>query len=64
MANFVSGIISLTLGVIMLASVFIPQVKTTNTSTWTASEVTLWGVVSLAGIIGIVYGAFAIFGLV
>ena len=64
MANFVSGIISLTLGVIMLASVFIPQVKTTNTSTWSASEVTLWGVVSLAGIIGIVYGAFAIFGLV
>ena len=64
MPNFVSGIISLTLGVIMLASVFIPQVKTTNTSTWSASEVTLWGVVSLAGIIGIVYGAFAIFGLV
>ena len=44
MPNFVSGIISLTLGVIMLASVFIPQVKTTNTSTWSASEVTLWGV--------------------
>lgn len=64
MANFVSGIISLTLGVIMLSSVFIPQVKGTNTSTWDASEVTLWSVVSLAGIIGIVYGAFAIFGLV
>jgi len=64
MANFVAGIISLTLGVIMVSSVFIPQVKNTNTSDFTASESTLWDVVSLAGIIGIVYGAFAIFGLV
>ena len=63
MANFVAGVISLTLGVIMVASVLIPQVKGTNTSTWEAGEVALWGVVSLGAIIGIVYGAFAIFGL-
>ena len=64
MANFVAGIISLTLGVIMVSAVFIPQVKNTNTANFSASELALWGVVSLAGIIGIVYGAFAIFGLV
>jgi len=64
MANFVAGIISLTLGVIMVSAVFIPQVKNTNTSDFTTSESALWDVVSLAGIIGIVYGAFAIFGLV
>lgn len=64
MANFVAGIISLTLGVIMVSAVFIPQVKNTNTSTFSTSELALWGVVSLAGIIGIVYGAFSIFGLV
>lgn len=64
MANFVSGVISLTLGVIMVSSVFIPQVKGTNTSGFTTAETTLWDVVSLAGIIGILYGAFAIFGLV
>jgi len=59
----VSGIISITLGVIMLANVFIPVVKGTNTTTWTAGEVALWGVLTLGGIIGIVYGTFAIFGL-
>jgi hypothetical protein len=64
MANpLVTGIISITLGVIMLANVFIPTVKGVNTSTWTAAEVALWGVVGLGGIIGIVYGVFVIFGL-
>jgi hypothetical protein len=64
MANaMVSGIISITLGVIMLANVFVPVVKGVNTATWTAGEVALWGVLTLAGIIGIVYGTFAIFGL-
>jgi hypothetical protein len=64
MANpMVSGIISITLGVIMLANVFVPVVKGVCTTTWTAGEVALWGVLTLAGIIGIVYGTFAIFGL-
>jgi len=64
MANpMVSGIIAITLGVIMLANVFIPVVKGVNTSTWTAGEVALWGVLVLGGIIGIVYGTFAVFGL-
>lgn len=64
MANpLVTGIISITLGVIMLANVFIPVVKGVNTSTWTAGEVALWGVLVLGGIIGLVYGTFAIFGL-
>lgn len=64
MANFVAGIISLTLGVIMVSAVYLPQVKGTNTDTFSASELALWNVVGLAGIIGIVYGAFAVFGLV
>lgn len=64
MANpLVTGIISITLGVIMLANVFIPVVKGVNTSAWTAGEVALWGVLVLGGIIGLVYGTFAIFGL-
>lgn len=64
MANFVGGVISLTLGVIMVSTVLIPQVKGVNTSTWTTAETTLWAVVSVGAIIGIVYGSFAIFGLV
>lgn len=64
MANpMVSGIISITLGVIMLANVFIPVVKNTNTTGYTAGELALWAVLTLGGIIGLVYGTFAVFGL-
>lgn len=59
----VRGIIAITIGVIMLANVFMPQVKGTNTDTWNTSEVALWSVSGLAGVIGIVYGIFAVFGL-
>jgi hypothetical protein len=64
MANpFVSGIIAVTLGVIMLAYVFMPVVKGTNTSGWSTTEIALWGMLGIAGVIGVVYGTFAVFGL-
>lgn len=63
-ANFISGIISLSLGIIVFANVFMPTVKGVNTSTYSTSEIALWGVVGLAGVIGIVYGVLAVFGLV
>jgi len=48
MANpLVQGIISITLGVIMLANVFIPVVKGTNTSNFSSGELALWGVMVL-----------------
>jgi hypothetical protein len=64
MANpFITGIISITLGVIMLANVFMPVVKGTNTAGYTTAEVALWSVLGLGGVIGLVYGVFAVFGL-
>jgi hypothetical protein len=64
MANpFITGIISITLGVIMLANVFMPVVKGTNTSTFSSAELALWGVLGLGGVIGLVYGVFSVFGL-
>jgi len=63
MANFVGGVISLTLAVIMVSAVLIPQVKNTNTSTWSTSEVALFGVITLVSIAGIVYGAGNMFGI-
>lgn len=64
MANpLVTGMISITLGVIMLANVFLPVVKGVNQDGWTAGETALFAVVGLAGIIGIVYGTFVVFGL-
>ena len=62
--SFVKGIIGVTLGVIMLSAVFIPQVKGANTTDFTGAELALWGILGLAGIIGLAYGIFAVFGLV
>ena len=63
MASFIGGIIQITLGAIILASVFIANIKSTNTTGWTASEITLWSVLSLVGIIGLVVGVLQVFGI-
>lgn len=63
MASFFGGILNLTLGVVILSGVYITTVKATNTSTWTSSEVALWGLLTLAGIAGLVYGVMSVFGL-
>ena len=63
MANFVTGLISLTIGVVVLSTVFISTVKSTNTSTWTTGEVALWGLLSLCGIAGVLYGVLNVFGM-
>jgi len=63
MANFIIGIISLTIGVVVLANVFITTVKGVNTSAWSTAEVALWGLLTIAAIAGIVYGVLNVFGL-
>lgn len=63
MANFIMGIISLTIGVVILANVFISTVKSTNTTGWTTAEVALWGLLTLVGVAGLVYGVLNVFGL-
>ena len=63
MASFFGGILNLTLGVVILSGVFITTVKATNTSSWSTSEVSLWGLLTLAGIAGLVYGVMQVFGL-
>ena len=63
MANFIVGLISLTLGVVVLSGVFITTVKGTNTTGWTAGETALWGLLSIGAIAGLVYGVMNVFGL-
>ena len=63
MANFIGGIISITLGVIVLANVFMTTVHNTSTTGWSASEIALWGVLGLVGVIGILYGTLNVFGV-
>lgn len=67
MANFIGGIISLALGIIVLTNVYLNIVHTTNTSTalgWTSAEIALWGVMGLLGIIGLMFGVLNVFGIV
>jgi hypothetical protein len=63
MANFISGILSLTIGAVVLASVFITTIKDTNTTAWSTAEIALWGLVTLVAIAGMVYGVMNVFGL-
>ena len=64
MANIVGAIVGLTLGVIMFANVLMPTIKGTDTANWTPSEVSMWAVAGLGGVIGIVYGILSAFGVV
>ena len=63
MANFIMGIISLAISVVVLANVFIYTVKNTSTTGWSTSEITMWGLLSLISIVGLVYGVMNVFGI-
>ena len=92
MANFISGIISLSISVVVLANVFIQAVKGTQicmngsvyyngvgacngtegygayvtgvgSTPFSASETAMWGLLTLVGIVGLVYGVMAVFGI-
>jgi len=61
--NIVAGVVSLTLSVIMVTTILVPTIKGVNTTGWSASEIAMIGLASLASIIGLVYGILAVFGL-
>lgn len=64
MASMLSGFIYLGIAAIVVTSVFLQIVHDTNTSTWSTSEVALWSVVGLAGIIALLMGALQLGGVV
>lgn len=76
MGNMITGIISITIGAVLLANVFMTTIHNTNQSTvcsypngtfytcsWTASEIAMWGLLGLLGAVGLLYGVLAVFGL-
>ena len=73
MANLITGIISITIGAVILASVFISTLKNTTTKygangtadprDFTTAELAMWGLLSLIGIVGLLYGLLSVFGL-
>ena len=62
--SFVSGMVNLTVSIILATSLVIPTILNTNTSEWSAADIALWGVMTLAVIIGLVVGTFQLFGLI
>jgi hypothetical protein len=64
MASFIGGIINITIGAVILASVYITTIKSQNTTGWTTAETSMWGLLTLVGIVGLVYGVLQVFGLV
>lgn len=64
MANIIGSIIGLTLGILLFANVLMPTLKGTDTTNWSTSEIAMWGVAGLGGVVGIVYGILAAFGVV
>jgi len=79
MANMLTGIISITISAVILANVFIVTLKDMNQSyactqwngtatvpascAWGTSEIAMWGLITLIGIVGLLYGVLSIFGL-
>lgn len=62
--GMVSGIISLTLGAILMSAVFLPQIFNANTSGWDAGTVAIWSAAGVVGGASFLYGIAAVFGLV
>lgn len=80
MANFLMGIISLSIGAVVLSGVFITTIKATNQTyrcynysgdgrevaggcAWGTSEIALYGLLTICGIAGMVYGVLNVFGI-
>jgi hypothetical protein len=62
-AGLIGGIIGVAIAVIILSTVFISTVKNTNTTGWTTSETTLWGVLTIVAIVGLVVLVLHTFGI-
>lgn len=78
MGNFVVGIISLSIGVVVLANVFIYSTRNISSTSgcinrWngteclghslSSAELALWGLIALVGIGGMIYGVMNVFGM-
>jgi hypothetical protein len=61
--TFIQGIVSVSIGAVMLSSVYITTIQGVNTDTWSTGDAALWGVLTTIGIVGLVYGVANVFGL-
>lgn len=65
MANpFIGGIITVAISALVMAQVYLFTIHNTSTTGWTAAEISMWGVLGLIGIVGLLYGVLNVFGVV
>jgi hypothetical protein len=63
MASFIGGIVNVAIGAIVLQAVYLTTIHGANQTGWSASEISLWNVLGLAGIIGLLVGVLQLFGI-
>jgi len=78
MANLITGIISLSVSAVLMASLFLFTVHNTSTdyyskngtaimsssgTAWTGTEITMWGLLGLVAVVGLLYGVSQVFGI-
>ena len=63
MASFIGGIVNISIGAIVLQAVYLSTIHNANQTGWSSSEVSLWSVLGLAGIIGLLVGVLQLFGI-
>jgi hypothetical protein len=61
--SLLSGFIYLAIAAIIVTSVYLQVIHNTSTAGWSASEIALWGVMGLAGIIALLMGALQLGGV-
>ena len=61
--NMIGAVVALVIAVILVGNVVIPTVKGVNTTGYTSAELALWGIITLAAIIGVFVFAFRAFGI-
>ncbi len=63
MASFIGGIVSVAIGAVVLQAVYLTTIHSANQTGWSSAEISLWNVLGLAGIIGLLVGVLQLFGI-
>lgn len=63
MEGLIGGIIGLAIVVIVFSTVLMDQIITTNTTSWTTAEQSLWSTVGLVAVVGILVLMLRVFGV-
>lgn len=55
MADMISGVLNVTVAILLMTSVVLYTIHNTSTTGWSASEIAVFGITGLVTVVGIVY---------